>query len=31
MYPGVALFVLVMSINLVADRLRDIFNPRLQR
>ena len=31
MYPGLALFVLVMAINLVADRLRDIFNPRLQR
>ena len=31
MYPGVALFILVMAINLVADRLRDIFNPRLQR
>ncbi len=30
MYPGVALFVLVMVINLVADRLRDILNPRLQ-
>jgi peptide/nickel transport system permease protein len=30
-FPGLALLLLVMSINLVADQLRDILNPRLQR
>ncbi len=30
-YPGVALLVTVMSINLVADQLRDIMNPRLKK
>jgi peptide/nickel transport system permease protein len=30
-YPGLALLVAVMSINLVADQLRDILNPRLKR
>ena len=30
-YPGVALLVTVMSINLVADQLRDILNPRLKK
>ena len=29
-YPGVALLVTIVSINLVADRLRDVLNPRLQ-
>ena len=29
-YPGVALLVAVMVINLVADQLRDVLNPRLQ-
>lgn len=29
-YPGVALLVTVVAINLVADRLRDVLNPRLQ-
>jgi peptide/nickel transport system permease protein len=29
-FPGVALLAVVVSINLVADRLRDVFNPRLQ-
>ena len=28
-YPGVALLVTIMSINLVADQLRDVLNPRL--
>lgn len=28
LYPGVALLVLVASINMVGDRLRDVFNPR---
>lgn len=30
-YPGVALIVLVVSINLVGDQLRDQANPRLRR
>ena len=30
-YPGVALLVTIMSINLVADQLRDVLNPRLAR
>jgi peptide/nickel transport system permease protein len=30
-FPGVALLLLIMSINLVADQLRDILNPRLQK
>jgi len=30
-YPGVALLVTIVSINLVGDRLRDVLNPRLQR
>jgi peptide/nickel transport system permease protein len=30
-FPGVVLFAVVMSINLVADTLRDALNPRLQR
>lgn len=30
-YPGVALLVLIVSINLVGDRLRDVLNPRLKR
>lgn len=29
-FPGVALLVTVVSINLVADQLRDVLNPRLQ-
>jgi len=29
--PGVALFITVMSINLVGDELRDILNPRLKQ
>ncbi|QAU33954.1 ABC transporter permease [Janthinobacterium sp. 17J80-10] len=29
-FPGIALLLLVMAINLVADRLRDVLNPRLQ-
>jgi len=31
LFPGVALLVAIMSINLVGDRLRDVLNPRLQR
>jgi peptide/nickel transport system permease protein len=30
-YPGVALLVTIMAINLVADQLRDVLNPRLKR
>jgi peptide/nickel transport system permease protein len=30
-YPGVALVITVVAINLVGDQLRDVFNPRLQR
>jgi peptide/nickel transport system permease protein len=30
-YPGVALIVLIVSINIVGDQLRDQFNPRLRR
>jgi len=31
MYPGVALLVTILAINLVGDQLRDQFNPRLAR
>lgn len=30
-FPGIALLVTIVSINLVGDHLRDILNPRLQR
>jgi peptide/nickel transport system permease protein len=30
-FPGVALLLTIMSINLVGDRLRDVLNPRLER
>ncbi|SDX96643.1 peptide/nickel transport system permease protein [Collimonas sp. OK242] len=29
-FPGIALLVTVVTINLVADQLRDVLNPRLQ-
>ncbi|MDE2428110.1 MAG: ABC transporter permease [Burkholderiales bacterium] len=29
-FPGVALLLVVVAINLVADQLRDVLNPRLQ-
>ena len=29
-YPGAALVLTIVSINLVGDQLRDIFNPRLK-
>jgi peptide/nickel transport system permease protein len=29
-FPGIALLLLIVSINLVADQLRDVLNPRLQ-
>ncbi len=28
-FPGVALVVIIVAINLVGDRLRDVLNPRL--
>ena len=30
-FPGVALLIAIVSINLVGDRLRDVLNPRLQK
>ena len=30
-FPGVALLITIVSINLVGDQLRDVLNPRLQR
>jgi len=30
-FPGVALLLTIVSINLVADQLRDVLNPRLQK
>ncbi|HEX3349739.1 MAG TPA: ABC transporter permease [Acetobacteraceae bacterium] len=30
-YPGIALLVTIMAINLVGDQLRDVLNPRLSR
>jgi peptide/nickel transport system permease protein len=30
-FPGIALLVTIVSINLVGDQMRDILNPRLQR
>ena len=30
-FPGVALLITIVSINLVGDRLRDVLNPRLQK
>ena len=30
-FPGIALLVTIVSINLVGDRLREVLNPRLQR
>jgi peptide/nickel transport system permease protein len=30
-FPGVVLLLLIVSINLVADQLRDVLNPRLQK
>ncbi|MDA0961330.1 MAG: ABC transporter permease [Proteobacteria bacterium] len=29
-YPGVALLITIVSINLVGDRIRDVLNPRLE-
>jgi peptide/nickel transport system permease protein len=30
-FPGVALMIVVLAINLMGDRLRDVLNPRLKR
>ncbi|HZQ62887.1 MAG TPA: ABC transporter permease [Casimicrobiaceae bacterium] len=30
-FPGIALLLTILSINLVSDQLRDVLNPRLQR
>jgi peptide/nickel transport system permease protein len=30
-YPGVALIIMIVAINLVGDQIRDQFNPRLRR
>ena len=30
-YPGILLMVLIISINLIGDRMRDVMNPRLKR
>ena len=30
-FPGVALVIIIVAINLVGDRLRDVLNPRLAR
>ncbi|HEY9539184.1 MAG TPA: ABC transporter permease [Kiloniellaceae bacterium] len=30
-FPGIALLVTIVAINLVGDRLRDVLNPRLKR
>jgi peptide/nickel transport system permease protein len=31
LFPGIALVLTIVAINLVGDRLRDVLNPRLQR
>ncbi|MGL4636195.1 MAG: ABC transporter permease [Beijerinckiaceae bacterium] len=30
-FPGIALLITIVSINLVGDRLRDVLNPRLEK
>ena len=30
-FPGVALLLTIVSINLIGDQLRDVLNPRLRR
>lgn len=30
-FPGIALLIVIVSINLVGDQLRDVLNPRLQK
>jgi len=31
LFPGLALLVTIVAINLVGDQVRDVLNPRLQR
>ena len=31
LFPGIALLLTIVSINVIGDRLRDLLNPRLQR
>ena len=31
LYPGIALLITIVAINLVGDQLRDVLNPRLQK
>ena len=31
LYPGLALLLAILGINLVGDRVRDVLNPRFQR
>jgi len=31
LFPGIALLVTIVSINLVGDQLRDVLNPRLRK
>ncbi|HEY4374851.1 MAG TPA: ABC transporter permease [Burkholderiales bacterium] len=31
LFPGIALLITIVAINLVADQLRDVLNPRLQK
>ncbi|MEA3419466.1 MAG: ABC transporter permease [Campylobacterota bacterium] len=31
LFPGIVLMVLIISINLIGDRMRDMMNPRLER
>jgi peptide/nickel transport system permease protein len=30
-FPGLALLITIVAINLVGDRIRDVLNPRLER
>jgi len=30
-YPGIALILFIVSLNLVGDQIRDQLNPRLQK
>jgi peptide/nickel transport system permease protein len=30
-FPGTALFLLVLALNIVGDGLRDVFDPRARR
>ena len=30
-YPGIALLITIVSINLMGDQLRDVLNPRLKK